>query len=805
MFTRVKSIVLALVLLIPLIIPFGQTAQAYGVANHENVIDIGKNHFVVLKNDGSVWSWGDHEYGQLGVRLSSLESDKPSAIRKQDGNRLANIKSIAAGGDHTVALDKNNEVWTWGRNSDGQLGYTTPFIGTTDQMTYNAEPTKVMKNTVEALKAIAISAGEVHTLAVDESGQVWAWGSGKFGQIGKEGRAITPELVPGLSNIVAVAAGAHHSLALSRDGKVFAWGRNTNGQLGIGQSGHINPMPKQIERLTGIMEIAAGDNHTIALAQNRTTIWAWGSNFYGQLGDGGREERLHPVTVEGIQGVKMIAAGNDHTIAVKDDGSVWTWGRNTSGTKEARTTPIQIKGVNNAFAIGGGGANINSYTLAIHHDGTVWKWDQESYDSTSKLPIFKPVSGIDEVMKKIDYPFVQGGQVLFKYIGTSDIVDVQVSGSFNEWDDIPLVRSGNEWTLQDNLPPGKYEYGFRVNGKWMSDPLNIDRGNSSAGEPISYLTVDQYATEGPIIDDKEVTFTYSSHDYNGLLEFDAETSYVAVKGEFSDWVEIPMKRKSNNTWVVTRTLPPGDYYYDFVVRDSETGAVAKERLDPLNPNVVELPISREKRNVFTVSEQILTKVPVENVEIDRGSTMNMVVGEQTMLRALISPSNATDKTVSWRSSDSSVVSVEEGILTAHSQGLAVISVTSVYDGSKSDMITVFVEQQDGAIGFPRPGYETFDAKTNVEPNKVWYIRFNEELDINSVNRNNVYIENEVGERVSVGHEISDDAKTLEIRLQGDGAYTLGATYYLFIENTVKTKYSQKNLKKKYQMQFQIRL
>ena len=299
--------------------------------------------------------------------------------------------------------------------------------------------------------AVAISAGEYHTLAVGDDGRVWAWGSGAYGQIGRMGMAVTPELVPGLTDIVAVAAGADHSLALTREGTVFAWGRNTSGQLGTGQSGHINPVPEKVDSLTGIMEIEAGDNHTIALKQDRTTIWAWGSNTYGQIGDGGKQERLKPVQVSGISGIKRIAAGNDHTIAVKDDGSVWTWGRNTSGSQEIRTTPIQIKGVNNAIAIGGGGANRDSYTLAIHQDGTVWKWDQTSSDTTTELPIFKQVSGIDEVMNVMEYPFVQGGQVLFKYVGTSATADVKVSGSFNGMTDIPLVRNGNEWTLQDRI------------------------------------------------------------------------------------------------------------------------------------------------------------------------------------------------------------------------------------------------------------------------------------------------------------------------------------------------------------------
>lgn len=799
-----------MILMIPLFMPYGQTAQAYGVTNHENVIEVGKDHFVVLKNDGSVWSWGDHKYGQLGDRLSALETDKPSAIRREDGTRLLGIKSIAAGGDHTVALDNEGNVWTWGRNSHGQLGYATAEIRTsTEWMVHHANPEMVMLSEGVPLKAKAISAGEFHTLAVDESGQVWAWGSGDSGQIGQLNKSTAPILVSGLSNVVAVAAGGEHSLALTAEGAVYAWGRGTNGQLGNGQSGHENPVPKKIDSLTNVMAIAAGDNHSLAIAQNNTTIWAWGSNTYGQLGDGGRQDRLKPVQVSRINGVKMIAAGNDHTIAVKDDGSVWTWGRNTEyntwGQPAVRTTPIQIQGVNNAFAIGGGGANKNSYTLAIHQDGTVWKWDQTSFDSTSRLPIFKQVSGIDEVMEKIEYPFVQGGQVLFKYIGTNDIKDVKVFGSFNDWNEIPLVQRGNEWTFQTELPAGKHEYGFKVNGRWISDPLNLNKGFSAAGDPISYLTVDSYATVGPVINDREVTFTYSSFDYNGQLEFDAETTEVVVRGSFDDWFGIPLKKQPNNTWSVTKTLPLGEHTYYYEVRDAATGAVAELRLDPLNENVVDNPITGSQRNKFTVEEQILTKVPVEKVELDRGPAMDMVVGEQTMLRAIISPSNATDKDVSWSSSDPSVVSVDNGQLIAHAEGRAVIFVASLSNASKNAMITITVNQQDGALKYPLPGFKPFGNKTGVAPNKVWYIKFSEELDEESLNSSNVYVRDEMGTRIPVGWTLSNKGETLEVSLQGGNTYKPGATYHLFIEDTVKTKYGQKKLKEKIHMRFTIAL
>ena len=196
------------------------------------------------------------------------------------------------------------------------------------------------------------------------------------------------------------------------------------------------------------MEIAAGDNHTLALKQDRTTIWAWGYNAYGQLGDGGREIKLTPIQVQGIRGVTMIAAGDNHTIAIKEDGTVWTWGRNTSGIGTSRSTPIQIKGLSEATAIGGGG-ELDSFTLAAKQDGTIWFWNKTSSDSTTKEPVFNKVHGIDNVMQLSQFPFVQGSQVLFRYFGDSSTSSVKVNGSFNDWVDLPLVKQANNvWELQ---------------------------------------------------------------------------------------------------------------------------------------------------------------------------------------------------------------------------------------------------------------------------------------------------------------------------------------------------------------------
>ncbi|BAK17762.1 alpha-tubulin suppressor [Solibacillus silvestris StLB046] len=797
MMAKHKAIYIMLIMMLTLstLLPFVETAEAYGVTNHEDVVDVGKNHFIVLKEDGSVWGWGDHSYGQLGANGSNTSS--PIPIQKADGNRLLNIKAIAAGSNHTVALDRNGEVWTWGRNNQGQLGYTTAN-------SFSNLPAKVTGITS---KIIAISAGEYHTLAVDENGQVWAWGRNDYGQIGTDcNPALAHVQVCGVSGIIAVAAGDNHSVALKSDGTVWAWGRNTVGQLGNGETTDINTNPTAVPGLSNIVDISAGANHTLALKQDSTSIYAWGFNSSGQLGDGGLESKLRPIQVEGMNKVKTIAAGNNHSIAIKEDGTVWTWGRHTSGTSSNRSTPIQVKGLSSAIAIGGGGDS-DSYILAVKEDGTVWQWDKASSDSTTKLPIFKQVSGIDEVMKPSEFPFVQGSQVLFRYIGNAGTSSVEVYGNFNEWNSIPLDDTGsnNVWELQVTLQPGEYIYGFKVNGVWTVDPLNPNKTiDMNDGSPYSVLKVAPYAVEGPIISNKEVTFTYSSYDFNGELELDAKTAYVAVIGDFTAWREVPLTKQANNVWTLKQTLEPGDHAYSFIVSDASTGPRRVERNDPLNKNIGTNAVTDIPRNRFFVSEDVLSTIPVSGITLNKGPKLNLIVGETTTLNATVLPTNATNKNVSWSSSDAKVVSVNEtGRLTAHTAGTAVIAVSTV-DGGKLALVTVTVEKRADAISYPRVGYKNMGDRTGVNPTKTWYIKFNQQLDLASLNENAAYILDESGDKIPVGYQLSNDGKTLEIRPQNGITYKKGANHYLFIESTVKTKYGLQ-LREPVQMKFTIEL
>jgi len=182
--------------------------------------------------------------------------------------------------------------------------------------------------------------------------------------------------VSGLSGVTAIAAGETHTVALKSDGTVWAWGNNSDGQLGNGSTTQ-SPVPVQVSNLTKMIAIAAGGSHTIALKNNISnfTVWTWGRNSNGQLGDGTTTGRTTPVEVSGLTSVVAVAAGSAHTVVLNADGTVRAWGSNISGqlgdgTTTDRLTPVEVSGLTSVVAIAAGTA----HTVALNTDGTVWAW-----------------------------------------------------------------------------------------------------------------------------------------------------------------------------------------------------------------------------------------------------------------------------------------------------------------------------------------------------------------------------------------------------------------------------------------------
>ena len=336
----------------------------------------GENHNVILKQDGTVWTWGMNSNGQLGNGASNNQYTPLRIIS------LSGVTSVAAGSFHTVALKSDGTVSAWGNNSNGQLGNTTTIQGTT--------PVSVLVSGVDgALSRFngisAIAAGYSHTLALKSDGTVWAWGNNGRGQLG-DGTTVqqlTPVPVSDLNDVIAIAAGDNHSSALKSDGTVWSWGCNENGQLGD-MTNSSKQRPVQVHGLSGITAIAAGAGFSLGLRKDGA-VWAWGINNSGQLGDGTVISRFAPVQVNGLGGVLSIASGpsSSHALAIKSDGTVWAWGLNNNnqlgdGTIVNRNVPVLLTGLADVTAIATG----LNHTLALKSDGLVWSW---GFNSSGQL------------------------------------------------------------------------------------------------------------------------------------------------------------------------------------------------------------------------------------------------------------------------------------------------------------------------------------------------------------------------------------------------------------------------------------
>ncbi len=330
-------------------------------------------HTVYLRSDGTVWTWGYNSNGQLG-NGNTTNSDTPAQL-----GGLSGMTAVAAGYDHTVALKNDGTVWTWGSNSNGQLGngpgpdsHSPVQVGGLSGMT-------------------AIAAGYRFTVALKNDGTVWTWGYNSNGQLGN-GNTGTDSNIPvqvsvtsGLSNVTGVAAGYNHAVALmnSSGGTVWTWGSNTNGQLGNGTTTDSN-IPVPVPGLAPVIAIAAGNAFTVALREDalNSSVWAWGYNNVGQIGDGATTDVWSPVEVSGMVGAGAIgiAAGSDHAVAMKTDGTVWTWGGNGNGqlgngTTTGSVTPVQASGMSGVEAVAAGVYD----TVTLKIDSTVWTWGYNLY------------------------------------------------------------------------------------------------------------------------------------------------------------------------------------------------------------------------------------------------------------------------------------------------------------------------------------------------------------------------------------------------------------------------------------------
>jgi alpha-tubulin suppressor-like RCC1 family protein len=380
-------------------------------------IAAGGSFSLALRDDSTVWAWGNNFYGQLGCG-NIEESTSPVQVLLPNG-----IIQIAAGPNHGLALRYDGTVWSWGENSFGQLGDGTNVsnripaqIKSLDgiiAVSAGGEYYSInMYNDPNSSTVYGMGTGQYYSpsftrtsgfsIALKNDGTVWNWGSNSRCNNAAQAEFWIPGQMNSLTDIIAISAGGFHSLALRSDGTVWAWGDNGLAQLGNDSHESNFCDANQVLYLSGIIAISASQDHSIALTKD-STIWTWGDN--PQVYNATKKFTYVPKKVEDLNGIISVSAGSNHFMAIDKNACVWTWGMNGSGqlgngdkqkTQYHPNHPkkYKVSGLENVGFISAG----QLYSLALKKNGTIWAWGNNQKgqlgDGTKKEKLIAVPSGL---------------------------------------------------------------------------------------------------------------------------------------------------------------------------------------------------------------------------------------------------------------------------------------------------------------------------------------------------------------------------------------------------------------------------
>ena len=629
-------------------------------------IAVGSYHTLALTTNNVVWSWGANNAGQLGLGdTTATNRYTPSLIEFDiNWNAFDNISAVSAGLYYSIALKTNGTIWTWGANGAGQLG-----LGDT----YSSDAPSPMGTDSDWS---SMGSGNAHTIALKSAGTLWSWGSNEYGQLGlgdtdnryrpnqlggipnphpaltatlnsisqidlfwsdtdnETGfqlfRAITDPpytllatfnanitsysdmtvisntaysyRVQALNNVgetfsqplpflsvitignytsvssfptanldsdwTRVAIGSYHTIGLKGTGTLWAWGDNWCGQLGDGTSGNgvYRITPRQIGTESDWVSVDAGEYHTIGL-KSAGTLWAWGYNEFGQLGDGTYNTRTTPRQIGIESDWFSVTAGSVHTIGLKSAGTLWVWGRNNfgqlgDGTQTDRYTPRQIGTESDWISVAAG----YGHTIGLKSAGTLWAWGRNNYGQlglgiTIDRDIPCPLGGPATPLPLIAIPLGLSQIVLTWTDRANNEAGFIIERGITNTDYSPLATVGSNTTsyLDTGLNPvNTYYYRIYAYNNFGNSLYSTVSANFNQIAP-SFLILTMFG-----LSQIKLSWQDNSNDETG---FKIERKLMRS----GDYIDIATASSNTVSWLDPTPISPGVYYYYRVRAYNEFG------------------------------------------------------------------------------------------------------------------------------------------------------------------------------------------------------------------------------------------
>ena len=346
----------------------------------------GFRFLAALQSNGTLWSWGYNNVGQLG------QGDVTSTPRSSPIQVISSTTwtKIACGYNYAHAIQSNGTLWAWGSNASGQLGLS--------DLTDRSFPVQVGNFTWNQTNA-----GSGHTLAIQSNGTLWAWGINDDGQLGLNTTTSTSSPVQVGSNLwKEVTCGLEFTLMIQSNGTLWSCGYNAQGQLGLNTAS--TPVSSPVQIGTSLWKkITAGPYYGAAI-QSNGTLWTWGSNALGQLGLNTSIANIFSPAQVGTESYwTQITAGGYHCLAIQSDGTLWAWGGNSWGqlglsNQTDRSSPVQVGSSNAWIQVDNSSPNFSEFSSALQSNGTLWTWGKNDLAQLGDAIVFtsvtKPVYGI---------------------------------------------------------------------------------------------------------------------------------------------------------------------------------------------------------------------------------------------------------------------------------------------------------------------------------------------------------------------------------------------------------------------------